>query len=328
MKKTKLNIATAMLLAGLAGTAYAVDVDDYTLNFSDAGTVEGAVGLSNLQNVDEWKVTAYSVVGFHDNGDGKISKGDTFEDYILVRVDQFQDKFGTNITPSGYGTSYELTALLDFDGTQTGANTYTLTTQYQFDVLFDAGAGFTQAQTNASGSFSDGTVVEQLTKLEAGGVNSSPVLPDGTLDIVGRLTDVLSTLDCGGGPGSCGRFEFNFKDINGNPLNDYALTLGLVDANNNALYSSLAGNRLGAGFDGSTNPNLVNQATINTIANAFADLTYGGGNSASGRGGAFDFWFLTKSDGSFNKTIPEPATLLLLAAGLLGLGTSRRKGTV
>lgn len=335
MANTQKVLLTAVLLAlsGLGFNAQAViAINDYTLNFSDAGKAlalsrgETDPALVNLTGVDEWNIFAQAVVGFQDvDTSGNISPGDKFEDFVNIRVTGFTDVGANDITPATYGTQtgdkFELTAQAQFTGKQTGNNTYSVdATDFVFDVFFDADTGTTAntpSNFSVAGTFSDGINVETGVLVAGGGVNDTPVLPDGTIDLVVALIDLLSFNSCSIDPFAfCGPLEL---DSDEQPFEiAFPFLLGLVDANNNLLYQS-----------GGAVPSIPNDNFIKALETDFTDLDCSGDLAACAgtiNGGAdFDFYFLTRSDGSFNKaTVPEPTTLLLMGIGLLALGVRAR----
>ena len=133
-------VSIGLITAGFAGSAQAlsVPVNDYTLNFS--GASGGAI--PNLQHVDEVQFLAGSILGFHDNDhSGNISRGDTFQDYLMVNFTRFTDVNTQNITPltygSGPGRTHEITAKVAFSGEQISDNQYLITPHslYHFSIF-------------------------------------------------------------------------------------------------------------------------------------------------------------------------------------------------
>ena len=290
--KTKilLFLLVCGLVIGLGNVpnVHAYPLDSYTLNFSAAADTLGDT-QADLNNVDEWQFLAQSIVAFHDlDSSGGISAGDTFDDYVAIRITGFTDLGDSSLQAMDYGDgtgrTHEVTAIARFNGIQTTANTYAVTNIDQFDVFFDAGSGFTGSAFANLSTFSDGTLVEQADLLAGAGVNTDPLNITGTLSLILSLEDILHTQS-----GANGEY-WELNDL-GDPF-PMELILGIVDSNNNV-----------QGLD------------VSEFESYFSiDTT------------DWDFFFEANNDGSFNKeVVPEPATMLLLGSGLIGLAGFARK---
>lgn len=287
-----LPAALALAMApGLASAALAT----WNVNYADSLTAGGGFGGAVLNNttstlIDEYKFTAESVVNFHDNGDGVISGGDTFDDYIVITLDSFKLGGNTAFDLDQAVQNIELTAKVTASGTQLDAINYRVDSAF-IEFFFDMPASSTNLLTTGDGTladfgdlstFSDGLLVQ--TGVGAGGGTNSPLIPDGAINIGFELTDVLSAL---------GEFA-NFELFN--PF------IGLDEI----LFSTDSNNDL-CGVGGTV--------CTSTVADFESEFGFNTTN----------LFFQTRSDGSAVKVIPEPAGLALLGIGLLGLGAARKR---
>jgi len=297
-------------------------------NFS--GASGGAV--ANIAGIEEASFLASSILGFHDNdGSGGISKDDTFTDYTVIRITEFLDAGGGVITPLAYGTgpgrTHELTIVTSFSGIQTvtptlaGPGAYLVTSVDSFKVYADFGAGFTGSDFFNLPTFTNGVLVDTgvLGGL-SGGVTNGPTAPDGTIDVIVKLSDALHTSVLGQ--------YFELDPTTGLPLDFFGglVVQGIFDANNLA---TPPGTPLGGITTGST----INGKTVTSGFDALFGIS-GTQVGGSGAGSAaitsltgFDFGFATRSDGSFVKAVtPEPTSALaFLGLALTGIGFRSRR---
>jgi hypothetical protein len=300
MNALRKSLLAASLAVLLPLTAHAGI--DWRYNWAAADSALGVPNVRPLSNItDELKFTAENVVVFDDNdASGGISGGDTFTSYIVLRVDQlFNGGNNNGETGLGYGTAREITVIAVWTGVQTDALNYTLNNGSQVRFLYDSGAGFTSGNFANLATFIDGAGVAGgalfaelgTTVAVSGGTNALGV-PDGGINIMTILTDLLAN----------GDFEVDTAGVAfANPLQ------GSVDASNNRCVDS-----------GGTAACFSSQAAI---------LGFFG----AGGPGAGEFAFHTRTDGGMVKLepgvsgIPEPTSLALAGAALLGLLVSGRR---
>lgn len=297
--------------------------------------------IANLHGVNDWGlINSRSIVVVNDtNMNGVPDKGETFSDYFLVRANAFGDKIGDPLLPSGYPTVHEITMKVHLTGTQTttfvpgpgGGGVFEFDEVVpQWDIIYDAakddGTGYTASTYATLSTFTDGTIVEQITKLISEDSNGTQNIVndftqvDGRIDIVGFLDDQLADF---GALSMNQDFELDLRDFDGNPIEDSFVDtdgkfdlLGVIDAN----------------FAAVTNVNLA-AFTIESFATEFGitDIFLNDTDISMG----FDAGLIVlafESDGTFNKAaqslVPEPVTSGLALSGLgalAGFATRRRR---
>jgi len=325
-------IAVGALCAASAQAA--IQLNDYTLAFSDAaGAIPSFGGTlpANLAEVDSWQFLATAVVGFQDNDtSGSITKGDTFTDFIWIRITGFTNDDADGITPAGYGGyngtagAHELTLIAVLNGTQLtnavgGVGSFSVDAAPLFDYWFDAfddssGHAYTKSTNTNLASYTDGIKVETSTDMliTGSGSQDQQTLPDGAIDLLLGLEDLLvDPLE----------FEKDFivdGVLTGLKVDASELVVGIADANNNSVVFS----------------DTVRNQFSTVLTGAAGNLTYAGVvpgllNSFTVGGTTYDFGFTTSSDGSFNKAaIPEPASVIvwgLIAMFAAGFAWLRRR---
>lgn len=274
-------------------------------------------------DVNKLTFLAESVVLFDAGGSSTIV-GSQFTDYVYGNITGLLDG-NTNVEGATYGSgsaatgveflegNHEITFSIEMRGTQTTLQNYTIDSIQEFNFYFDAGTitvnqdgvtytalGYTQADYTDLDTLDDGIIVETASYVFGSGVQNIQGLPDGAIDLIVSLTDVLSTIDP-----AYGEFEL-FE-------NDYAMVLGTTDGNNNLCSGGVAV----AGADGGTQTCISSAAAILSQFGVSPDLL------------DTRAFFFTQNDGSFEKVsvIPEPSLLGLIGLGFVafGLAASRRK---
>jgi hypothetical protein len=294
----------ALLAASMAALAplNASAALTWSYDWASADALVGASGTRPLSNpTDEVKFTVESVVRFIDNDmNSHISAGDTFIDYIVLRFDQLllagSDNGETN---AGYGGprasgSRQITLTTVLSGIQTGTDSYTVNPGGTIDFIYDAGAGYTEADFAALNTFNDsnggpGRAVQTgRVVAPSAGLNNSPTIPDGKIDLTVLLENTLMP----------GGFEVAAQ---GGAL--AGLRFGLFDADN-AVCADSGG-------------------AAACVSSADKILSF----FKAPNMGANQFEFHTRSERSMTMIlgVPEPGGLALLGAALLGWGAVQRR---
>lgn len=277
----------------------------WSFNWAAADTYIGVPVSRPLSSpTDELRFTAESVVRFIDNDrSGDISAGDTFIDYIALRFDAlFLGGSDNGETAAGYGASSggrQLTLTAVLGGTQLDTGRYEINPGGSVRFYYDAGPGYTAADFGALQTFVDsgggpgrevaiGSVVTP-----SFGLNNSPSLPNGRLDLNLLLDD---TLVQGG---------FLVAPSGGAPL---GTTIAYFDADNRLcrpMGTAACASTPGAILDFFGAPQMGgNQFEFHTRS---------------------DRWMTLNLAAAADGTVPEPGSLGLLAAALLGAGVAMRR---
>lgn len=313
----------------------------FDYNFS---AIDGS--LANVVGVDESSFLASSILGFRDlDGSGDISDDDTFQDYTMIRVTAFLDPGGDALQADAYGThsdparvrTHEITIKTAFHGKQISSNQYTVTGIDLFEVYFDSGLLFTRSNFSDLTTFQNGLLVESGDLGgPSGGNNSGPTAPDGTIDVVVRLFDLLHLTPVGQ------YFELDTATKAGLTTAGSIVLQGIFDANNVVTppFQTIGGLNGGTTVGGNAISVGGGFADVFGVAFAGNDGGFAGGltgtQNAAGNiltladvNGAFSFGFQTRSDGSFSKRIaevPEPSSLLVWSLiGSVGFVMNRRR---
>ena len=301
MRMLKKSLVAASIAALAQVSAFAAPLT-FAFNWAAA---DAALGIANTRPqsfaTDELKFTAESSIRFTDGGVGGvgvISAGDTFTDRIVLRVDQlFKSGVSNGEQFFGYGPSplagikREITVVAELTGTQNTATGYTITPGGVFRIYYDSGAGFTSGDFSNLSSFRDsnggaGLNVENGIVVSPSGGANDIAHADGNINLFMQLIDNLAR----------GDFEVN---VGGSSINGFVL--GIADGNNNVCSDS-----------GGTATCNSSSANFNTF--------FAAGALASNQ---FDVH--TKTDGSLTKQVPEPSSVVLFGAALMGLGMVGRR---
>jgi hypothetical protein len=337
-------LAVGLALFGAATNAQGAPVV-YDWNFFGAsgGTVPNIVGIDDAQ------LLAGSILGFRDlDASGGISTGDTFQDYSMIRITGFTGPGGGNVTPLTYGTGpgrdHEITIKMAFHGHQISPNQYVVDGIDLFEVYMDfgllfSGSDFFNLTTFENDPFVLGDHVETGDKGgPGGGNNAGPTSPNGTIDVIVRMFDLLHTFDPEGDYAELDTVTKEGLDTAG-----LVVLQGIFDADNKVSPPAPLLGGLNAGtFVGPGAGTLVVTGYADVYAVPFAGNDGGMAGGLAGLqnpdgtialladvNGPFSFGFQTNSNGSYVKAvqiIPEPSAIVLWGLfSAFGLAYSRRR---
>lgn len=322
MKKILLLILTSLLLIlsiGPNASAGSIQLNDYTIGFSNVDPA-----IADLKLVDTMAFTAgRSLTILTDsNGDGLVSVGDTFVDYIAIHIKGFESApFGDDITPVWYNEDVQLTIVAELTGTLTKQ------TADDFEFIFDAFDRTDPNETNFIEMYMDTDALNTSGPMTKATFSNLFTFSDGKLVEVGDMPGQGEGVNDGDYDyaGQDGRVDLQLIEIAYAPgIDNFELTADPGAEDIHDIYPAVF-------WDIDSNNDTESNIDYSVLATPFQNY-FGISNAEMSKIGTTDAdgasWAIfTSNDGTINKSaVPEPATILLFGTGMLWIaGLSRKK---